>query len=147
VTDDAPILVQVVGKPMPWKSYSPSSATGRGYVSDPSGRLESWKHAIFAGWLKVSFEDRERAKDWAKRRLAIELVAQFRLRKPRTSKLLFPTGKPDRSNYLKYLEDRLTDCGVWPDDSVVIKGSSIKLWAKPHESPGATVLIRPYRAP
>lgn len=45
---------------------------------------------------------------------------------------LYPTKRPDRSNYVKFLEDCMTGI-IYQDDSLIVDGSARKLFAINHD--------------
>jgi Holliday junction resolvase RusA-like endonuclease len=42
----------------------------------------------------------------------------------------YPDRKPDATNIAKLVEDALTECGAWRDDSDVVQLRVVKLWAE-----------------
>jgi Holliday junction resolvase RusA-like endonuclease len=70
----------------------------------------------------------------------IELTAEFRITKARTSKLDTPKG--DIDNYLKALLDSLTDAGLWVDDKQVVLIGASKRFCNPGETAGIEVRVR-----
>ena len=71
----------------------------------------------------------------------LTLDTHFFLRRPIRGKLEFPTGKPDRSNLLKLLEDALTDGGLWTDDALVLDGWASKEYAADDQPPGVGIRV------
>lgn len=68
--------------------------------------------------------------------------AEFVVTPPKTTKLRRP--KPDLDNYLKAVQDAITESGVlWRDDTLVAEYApgSRKRWATPGEPPGTYVSI------
>jgi Holliday junction resolvase RusA-like endonuclease len=76
----------------------------------------------------------------------VEVEATFDLVRPRTSREPAPTRQRsgDLDKLTRALLDALTECGVWADDAQVTALTVVKRWA---DSPGASVTIRPHRAP
>jgi len=54
--------------------------------------------------------------------------------------LIFPIGKPDRSNMLKFIEDCLENAGIISNDSIIIDGPTRKLYG---EIPKTVIILLP----
>lgn len=83
----------------------------------------------------------EQLQDWDPER-DVRLSAEFVATPPKTTKLTRP--KPDLDNYLKAVQDAITQSGlVWRDDTLVASygPQTRKRWATPGEPPGIYVTI------
>ena len=120
----------VYGKPKGQPRARAYKRGDRAGVFSPN-TADDWKNRI-----AIAYQAEERQKVPAK--ASVELCLSFTLERPkshRTSKGALRKGvsrthvsKPDVSNLVKLVEDVLTDCGAWADDSQVDELHSSKRW-------------------
>jgi Holliday junction resolvase RusA-like endonuclease len=102
----------------------------------------------YAAWLDSAasiLRELPRPDDWDET-LPFELGADFKVEKPKTSKLTYP--KPDTDNYLKSLMDAVTKAGgIWLDDSQVVElGRVRKVFTTDPDEVGTHFTIKPTEA-
>jgi Holliday junction resolvase RusA-like endonuclease len=96
-------------------------------------------------WMgTIAWEVRARWRGKPPLDVPLTLDAFFFLRRPLRGKLEMPTGKPDRSNLLKALEDALTDGGLWTDDALVLDGHTAKAYSDIDTPPGVGIRVWRY---
>ena len=80
---------------------------------------------------------REVAKDplWVPLTSALSVHCVFFLKRPKTVKRLYPTGRPDGDNYLKLILDAANEI-LWVDDSQVVDGSFSKRYVSSESQVG-----------
>jgi len=102
----------------------------------------------YAAWLDSAasiLKDIEVPKGWdASRPMALSVV--FKVEKPKTSKLLYPS--PDTDNYLKSFMDAVTKAGgIWIDDKQVVELERVrKVFTTDPDEVGLHFTIKPTEA-
>lgn len=141
----APVTIVVEGNPVGQPRRDVDPRTKRGYYKDPKGAVRSWKGRVKVAALGLPWELRTRMSKWREEGLAMEVAIQFRMPRPRTSKLERPTSKPDWDNLAKGTQDALEDVKAIGNDSRIVKASVYKRWAREGEAAGATIMLAPFQ--
>ena len=121
--------VVVPGEPCPWTVYTRRGEPSPGFVA-----MQAWQESIRAAIIE------KYGRPMLTGPLELEVVFWRRLPKPWPKRMTAQrrmkaaTKRPDRTNYLKALEDALNGVLI-VDDSQVVSGSTSKATAAPSEAP------------
>ena len=74
----------------------------------------------------------------------INLVTRWSFKRPKGSKGMFKTTKPDTDNLVKTLKDCMTRCGFWKDDALVVAESCVKWWVGDDDPHGVYIKIEDF---
>ena len=78
--------------------------------------------------------------DWVPISSAISVHCVFFLKRPKTVKRLYPTGRPDGDNYPKLILDAANEI-LWADDSQIVFGSYEKRYAASDSEVGYEISV------
>lgn len=135
----APLTVFVPGVPAPQGS---KTHVGGGRLIESSRSLAGWREAIA---LRVrSAMNHNEHPGWDGD--AVEVVARFYFRRPRTVRRAEVTVKPDVDKLARALLDGLTDSGLVHDDAQVVRLVASKHYAETARPTGVLVHARPFGA-
>lgn len=129
------ILLQIDGVPTPWASHK---GIGRKSYNP------RYKERSFAQWqIKAQYNQREPLQGplWAEFIFHIPIpIGTSKARKIQMlNGMIFPQTRPDRTNYLKFIEDCLNGI-VINDDAQIVAGPISKIYA---ETPKTIIKIMP----
>jgi len=144
------LVFAIPGDPVPWTSTKQNRHTGNRFL--PARQSDAIAHNVAFINQRLGGEDHDLV--FAKA-VPLSLDCCFFVKRPkghygtgRNAGVLkdwapaFPTGKPDRSNLEKMVEDCLVLARVMPDDDQVVRGRSEKLYAALGEQPRTVIRIR-----
>lgn len=113
----------VAGEPAPQGSKTGRVVNGRVVMFEASAKVKPWRKAVVeAAQQYAGMIDGE----------PVEVTLSFNMVKPKTSKRLFPTVKPDLDKLIRSTLDGLTTSGIYPDDSHVVAIGAAKHYAEPN---------------
>lgn len=116
---------------------------GRGQVFHDNAKLMPWRNKIAAAalkeWFKLDPAERVQLTDPD---TAIEVLAVFRLPRPKSVRRRWPTRKNDLDKLGRALLDGITDSGLWADDGQVCRSTTSKIYADAPLVPGVQVAVR-----
>lgn len=130
--------IRVVGIPAP-KGSMRGFVRGRRaiLVADNKPRLEEWVQRVdTAAHVAVGNGPYPLFKDVA---LVVGMI--FVMPRPKSSKRVHPSVKPDVDKLVRSTFDALTG-PIWCDDARVVSVHATKVYALPGEEPGATITVR-----
>lgn len=131
------IEFHVPGDPIPQGSKKAFARGSRVVLVEANTRLKSWRAAVT---LAARAAGRGRVLQGP-----IQVVLEFTMTRPRTSRREWPTVKPDLDKLTRAILDGVTDAGLWKDDSEVCEILAIKRYGS---QAGATVrLVEGWRSP
>lgn len=144
------LVFAIPGDPVPWTSTKQNRHSGNRFL--PARQSEAIAHNVAFVNQRLGGDDHDLV--FAKA-VPLSLDCCFYLKRPkghygtgRNEGVLkdwapeYPTGKPDRSNLGKMIEDCLVLARVMPDDDQVIRGQSEKLYVAYGEQPRSVIRIR-----
>lgn len=142
----------IPGEPVPWNSTKQNRKTGNRFL--PGRQSEAISHNVAFINDALGGDDHGLLFGVG---VPLELTCRFYLKRPKghygtgrnattvkDSSPRFPTGKPDRSNLEKMVEDCLVLARVMPDDDQIIEGRSVKRYAKHDEQPRTVFCLREF---
>ena len=138
------VCFTVHGEPAPGGSKSAflHRSTGRIVVTDAGGkRTKEWRSSVAAA-ARIAMGPREVLTP------PIGITMVFRMQRPkshltprgalRIGSPVLPISRPDATKLLRSTEDALTGI-VWGDDAHIAEQWIYRIYARPDESPGATI--------
>jgi Holliday junction resolvase RusA-like endonuclease len=143
------LVFAIPGDPVPWTSTKQNRHTGNRFL--PARQEGVIAHNVAFINQKLGGEDHDLV--FAKA-VPLSLDCTFYVKRNkghygtgRNAEVLkdwapeYPTGKPDRSNLEKMVEDCLVLARVMPDDDQVVRGKSCKLYVSLREQPRTVIRI------
>lgn len=120
------LTFEVYGRPAPQGSKSPKGRTkeGRVIMVESSKYLPEWRETLRSVLLPA------RPPEPFSGPVVVRMV--FSIAKPKSAprKRLRPTSRPDTLKLARAVEDQMTQCGIWADDSLAVEYTRLaKVWA------------------
>jgi Holliday junction resolvase RusA-like endonuclease len=129
---DEVLRLFVEGTPIPQGSKTAYVVGKRAVIVDANkDALKPWRDRIRAA-AEVHFRG-PRLED-----VAVVVIAEFRMPRPKSVKRIYPHVKPDVDKLLRAVLDALTDAGVWKDDGQVVSATPSKVYS---DRPGVLVRV------
>lgn len=133
----------VAGKPLPQPRTRSDSRSNRHYTPDTG--IEGWKQRVLLGFRQQGTDARTACELWTAEKRPIHIRILFLKDRARTSKLDWPTSKPDLDNLTKAVKDSLETAGAFKNDSQVCVATLAKDWCLEGEEQGARILLAPVK--
>lgn len=139
----ARLRFQVDGKPRPQPRTRSDGRRGRHYTPDTG--IEGWKQRVLLGFRAQGTAARAACNAWTAAKLPIDIRILVLRSKPKSSRLDWPTSKPDWDNFAKGIQDALETAGAFKNDSQCCLAVVAKDWCLEGEEEGATIVLQPVK--